>query len=585
MQNTAPLKNELAIREYRTLKRLVLVALAVSCAVSLSMNLADPDLWGHVRYGEDLLAEGSLPETATHTFTARDHRWINHENLAEITFALVYRYGGDEGLLIFKCIWGMLVLALMAWAARRNGVPPLAIGAVLLLIASNLTAFFPVRPQLLSYMCLAGVLVLLELAFTGWHGWLEDARRPARPPRQLWWLAGIPLVVIVWTNSHGAFVAGVAIIGAYLAGRIVEAVIYRRDRSLSVVAVLAGVGIATLLATLVNPYGYELHQWLMMSLGAPRPEITEWDPPKLTDPVFVPLMLLVATSVASFALTRLRRDWVQISLLVLLLWQACEHVRHISLLSILAGFWLPPHFHSVARRLRPNTNNMPVIELGGIVRWTLAAGLCVAIALQASVLYFRTAKLPVFRNMYPVDAIAYMAEREMEGRLVVSFNWAQYALAALAPKVEVSFDGRFRTCYPQEVIDRNFDFLLGEHGGRRYRSPNSGPVDGSQVLADGAPNLVLVDRSYKHAMDVMAQAAEQDSPQWTLVYQDSVAQLWGLSSEFDDPTHENYVPVAERLISDHRSDTAVAWPALPPRAQHGRIATGRQLEPTQDPQM
>ncbi len=584
MHETTSPKNERAIREYRTLKRLVLVAVAVSCAVSLSMNLADPDLWGHVRYGQDLLQEGSLPETATHTFTARGHRWINHENLAEITFALVYHFGDDEGLLVFKCVWGMLVLALMAWVARRGGVPPLAIGAVLLLVASNLTAFFPVRPQLLSYMCLAGVLVLFELAFTGWHEWLADENRPTRLPRQLWWLAGIPLVMIVWTNSHGAFVAGVAMIGVYLAGRVVEAVAYRRNKSLPVVGVIVTVGVATLLATLVNPYGYELHQWLSMSLGSPRPEITEWDPPKFTDTVFLPLVLLVLITIGSLALTRLRRDWVQITLLALLLWQACEHVRHISLLSILIGFWLPVHFYSAARRFRPNTDNMPVIELGGVMRWTLAGGLCAAIALQTSVLYFRTAQLPVYRNMYPVDAISYMAERELKGRLVVSFNWAQYALASLSPDVEVSFDGRFRTCYPQEVIDRNFDFLLGEHKGRRYRSSTSGPIDGRNVLVDGAPNLVLVDRNYHHATSLMAKISEEDNPEWTLVYQDAVAQLWGLRSECDDPTHKNYVAKSDRMISDHLSNTAVAWPALPARTPSS-VAKIRLPAPPYDSQM
>ena len=34
----------------------------------------------------------------------------------------------------------------------------------------------------------------------------------------------------------------------------------------------------------------------------------------------------------------------------------------------------------------------------------------------------------------------------------------------------------FRTCYPQEVVDMHFDFLVGENDGKRSRSASSGPT-------------------------------------------------------------------------------------------------------------
>jgi hypothetical protein len=60
---------------------LAIATLALGCAWMLSLNLVDPDLWGHIRYGQDWLAAGELPRAATHTFTAVGHPWINHENL------------------------------------------------------------------------------------------------------------------------------------------------------------------------------------------------------------------------------------------------------------------------------------------------------------------------------------------------------------------------------------------------------------------------------------------------------------------------------------------------------------------------
>jgi len=65
----------------------ILSATLLTCAVALSPSIADPELWGHVQYGRDVLRDG-LPAETTYSFTAEGYRWINHENLAELVLAL-----------------------------------------------------------------------------------------------------------------------------------------------------------------------------------------------------------------------------------------------------------------------------------------------------------------------------------------------------------------------------------------------------------------------------------------------------------------------------------------------------------------
>ncbi len=44
------------------LRSSVLCALLLAAALVLSLSdVVDPDLWGHVRYGQDVLAEGRCP--------------------------------------------------------------------------------------------------------------------------------------------------------------------------------------------------------------------------------------------------------------------------------------------------------------------------------------------------------------------------------------------------------------------------------------------------------------------------------------------------------------------------------------------
>lgn len=565
----APVDVAVAKQNYQFLRLLAVIALVIGSISAFTLNLVDPDLWGHVAYGQDLLADGELPLTATHTFTAEGYRWINHENLAEITFAVGFDRLGVRGMLIAKCLLGMSVLTLMLLAAKRYEVRTLTAWAFLLLIANNLKAFFVMRPQLLSFACCAAMLLLLEYAFANWRRTPETPSEGTTPNTQCrvgWpWLVAIPLLLVVWVNSHGGFVAGYCILGALLAGRAVEALLVDRKQAVPTVAGMTAIGLASLLMLFANPYGSGLVAWLVESLGSPRPEITEWASLRMRDPVFWPFVTLAGVAAAALLFTSRRRDWTQVAILALVGWQAVEHVRHIAFFALLCGFWIPVHLQSALSRVRRRAAaGLPVTDIGPVLKWTAAGALGVAIVLPSFSIGDRLAKLPVPRRMYPVDAFDFLAAHEINGRMVVSFNWAQFALAAF-PESTVSFDGRFRTCYPQEVVDMNFDFLLGEHRGMRHRSPSSGPIDGLKVLEYGDPELVVVDRNYSNAVDVMKQAIGAADRQWVLLYQDAVAQVWGRKRVFDDPNNSRYLPSSARLISDVPRPLAVQWPALPIR--------------------
>ena len=83
------------------------------------------------------------------------------------------------------------------------------------------------------------------------------------------------------------------------------------------------------------------------------------------------------------------------------------------------------------------------------------------------------------------------------------------------------------------------------------------------ILERNKPDLVLVDRKYEHSVQVMADEAAKAAPQWTLIYQDGICQLWGRKSVYADPESKEYIAPEERLITDIVHQTAFSWPALP----------------------
>ena len=60
--------------------------LAVLCVV-VSDSRADPDLWGHVRFGGDIAAAGGVVSADPYSFTS-DIPWTNHEWLSELAMWL-----------------------------------------------------------------------------------------------------------------------------------------------------------------------------------------------------------------------------------------------------------------------------------------------------------------------------------------------------------------------------------------------------------------------------------------------------------------------------------------------------------------
>jgi hypothetical protein len=579
------------------LDRGIVVAVALACAVALSLNVADPDLWGHVQYGRDALAHG-LPITTTYSYVAAGYPWINHEIVAEYALAIINDSLGGPGLLMIKCLLGVAIVGVIYWRARRQGAGLIAGCSLALLVAITLGNHWSLRPQIASYVSFALLLALLSYCFEGWEGKWQLWRRTSADGKnepleysldrmKLLWLA--PPLFMVWTNSHGGFLAGLCIYLAYLGLRGLEALAKKGRAADGLLLRFAVMGAGAVAATFINPYGVHFHRWLFDDLRVPRPEIVEWRAPALFETQFLPFWLLLAVVVASVALTRRSRDFTHVAILGLIVWQALTHHRHIAFFAIAAAWWLPLHFDSLLARLgidqtateEPEFIGGPVkppglfASMSPYLQTVVVCGLVLAICASSGQLATRLSTLKVERSNYPVAAFEFIAKRGLTGKMVCTFNWAQYALAAFGPRqagddgILVQVDGRCRTSYSQAMLDEHFDFLFGNiDPSQRYRDPCSGPLDPTRVLQDGQPDLVLISRLQKPSVEVM----ERQKGKWVLLYQDGLAQLWGRAARFDVAESPAYLPREKREIGEAPQRGYVAWPALPPyqpRTHHG----------------
>ncbi len=562
--------------------RLLYVGTFLAVAVALSPNMPDPDLWGHVEYARDALQFG-LPATTTYSYTAAGYPWVNHELLAEFLQATGMNSLGPIGMLFAKCLLGLACVSVMVMQIRRQKVSTMSLCIVTLLVTVNLTYFWCLRPQLLTFVSYTLMLAVLSYCFEGWQGswWLPwpkslpGSSPLAYSPRRLKWLWLIPVIFVMWINSHGGFIAGIAIFAAYLAGRGLEAIAQRGHESTGLLKRFAMMIVAVLLVTFLNPYGPGLHIGLYRELGAPRPEIIEWRSPELLSPYMLPFWLLVAGwLVVLFTSTR-PRDFTQLLILTCTLQQALAHRRHIPFFAIAFGFWMAPHVDAALRRFGIVTDDTPSsAPMPRVWKWAFGVTITVAFAIAGLQLSSRLSDMPVQRNEYPVSAFQYIADRNLQGKMVVTFNWAQYALAAFGqktpdgPGILVHADGRFRTCYPQELLDMHFDFAISDLE-PRYRSRNSPPLDPTRILEYGQPDLVLVSRGQSCSVNAMFRSHSY----WTLLYQDEVAQVWGRTTKYGDPSSPDYIATELRDITNKKQTGSVTWPALPQRPSQPRFTS------------
>jgi len=113
---------------------IVAVVLAVVFFVAARTH-ADPDLWGHVRFGQDILA-GGIPSVDPYSYVSGDYPWINHELLAEISFAAAFDAWGAPGLVGLKVALVLITLGLVLGARYQGGV----LGVAVLLLCAVLLA-------------------------------------------------------------------------------------------------------------------------------------------------------------------------------------------------------------------------------------------------------------------------------------------------------------------------------------------------------------------------------------------------------------------------------------------------------------
>lgn len=418
-----------------------LAALGVGTFFVLATTHADPDLWGHLRFGLDILERWRLDSTDPYSFTS-DRLWVNHEWLSEVAVAGAWLAGRGPGLIALK----LAVIAATLWLVVRTlelrGVGRDArVLLVGLAIAGILPRIMYVRPQLFSVLLFAALVHVLT--------------RAERGERRM--LALCPPILAIWVNFHGGWIVG---LGSLATWAFADAWTRRHEKGPAVDGLIwAGVSAA---ATLLNPYGAGLWAFVLETVRPGREAIGEWGPAWNEGVVLVVWLVLAGLGAASAVKGAVSGPASRFVLPVLWGAASLNVVRLDAFFALsVVGFLAADIERFVGRgRERPS---VPALLGAAIV----AAVFAIALASPAA----RTALtcVSVQADEWPEPAsIEFMHANSLSGRMLTYFNWGQYAIWHVPPGIRVSMDGRRETVYSAATIAGHLRLYAAEEEGLAF---------------------------------------------------------------------------------------------------------------------
>jgi hypothetical protein len=497
--------------------------------------LGDGDTGWHVRTGEWILANGRVPHQDMFSFTKAGQPWYAWEWLWDVCFAWLYHHGGLATVVTASILVLCMTFALLYRLTLRHcGNPFLAIGATILACAGSALHWLA-RPHLFTLLFVVVLLMILDRVNEG------KAR----------WLIAVPLLMLLWTNLHGGFVAGLIILGGYCAGELAGALFAaepaERRAAIRKAKQYAATALASAVVTLLNPYGYHLHAHIYQFFSEPYhlQNVVEFQSISFHDPagLYMEFSLLLGLLSAAWFVAK-HRNFVPLVLIVGWAHLALFSARNIPLFAIIAAPFIAQALEEALRgledaRLAPWVRRVTTgfrstaMEFGETDRLWRVYGTSVAAIVLVGLLVSSpraTGRLkPEYDpKRYPAKALSVL-RADPDSRIFTDDEWGDYLVYQLYPGHKVFVDGR-SDFYGQDFEQKYLDLMNVKY-------------DWEQLL-----DRYKVDTIVLSPTTALASTLKQ-SRHWSAVYDDQIAVIFRRKPL---PEHQQFSTAVRGKDSDPR---------------------------------
>jgi hypothetical protein len=451
---------------------LIRIALAAIVLAVLTHTRADPDLFGNVRFGHDIVAGRSAHPAEQYSFTS-DRPYMDHEWLFQAGLYLAYRTAGSAGLVAIKLALVAAMLGAVAVALRAAAVSSFAQD---LLIGLTVVGTFPqtnqIRAQLCSLALFSGLLIVLDAARRR-PGALQWSVLHARNILNIL----VILIMAIWANVHGGWIVGAGTLAVWNAVGLLAV----RDRGQTLIAIAWAA--AAVAATLFNPYGWHLWTFLYTKVDYGRVDINDWQPVfrlGLAYGLLWTTVLLAAIAGVAAAARRGTLDWQAVAIVAMFAAASFRVNRLLAFFTLSVVVLMGAHIAALLeRRERERPSRLPS-------RLAMAMAATVALAIVAGGITASAHNVTCIRmedGTFPEPDVPPLVERYgLHGRMMTWFDYGHYAIWYFSPSIKISMDPRREAAYSSDTIRRQLHFYYA-------------PEDRQAILDELQPDYIWLPRT------------------------------------------------------------------------------------------
>ena len=433
-----------SLRHYLTLRRVFVWAFLLSLlslAIRQSVSI-DNDFWWHLKSGQFILQNASIPHFDPFSFTKGGSEWIAHEWLSEVFMYATFKLTGWTGLLL---LFGLIISASLGICYYRCEGKPFIAGLAVFSAALASAPLFGLRPQMFTFLLASVFLAVLD-------------RHLVQVSSRLLWL--LPALMLLWVNLHAGFAMGLALILLFIAMAVL-------DKEWKKITPLLKTFVVCVAVIPLNPNTFRMFFYPLETLSSPSMQtlIQEWFSPDFHQTRFLPLAVLMLATFAVLAVSPRRvRAGELLGLLVLSL-AALRSGRHIPLFAIFAApifarhlhYWMSTKKGLITTRRGPATTIQIILNLALLLLPTLV--------IVRQLIDFKNREPEYESQRFPRAAVDFLQSYASAGPMFNDYNWGGYLIWRLYPEHKVFIDGR-ADVYGDEFI---FEYLNTYHAEPGWR--------------------------------------------------------------------------------------------------------------------
>lgn len=452
----------------------VLLIVGLFCLIFIMGHRAifDLDIWLHLKTGEYIVQNKTVPTRDILSFTMAGKPWTDHSWLFQVLVYLIYHQWQADGLILLES----LLIASAFFILFFTGVALtgfyLEAGILLAVTAVGCSGRFNIRPDLFSLLFFALFLYLLKL----------------RIDKKILWLL-VP-IQILWVNLHGYFFLGPMLILFFIIAELIPGKLPFLSKLFPAEPILSKNSLRRLrriflfvvLASLINPRGwrgavYPLFVAREAMLGRMQifmENIQELQPTlRLAGALGKFYIWLAVLCPVLMAVNFRRLKIIEIILFFFFFFLSFSH-RNMAFFLFVCNLIIISNLGLILKNITPKIRLLkPFLQrLYFLVRFLATVVLIILLGLEINKMFGwtyydfaskdrKSALIGVNQGEFPKAAVDFILENDLPGNLLNDFNSGAYLIGRAFPKRKVFIDGRTEF-YGPDFFKKYLDALKGD---------------------------------------------------------------------------------------------------------------------------